>query len=197
MLPDYPKIKEKLLELFQESIEIEVDKDPFLAQIHKQIIHEGNSLAVTSVDGYSNTSEFEELETKFSISHDDLVKLGFKAYLDKIPLVAKELIEKRTSSILKIMDKVTETTGNVVNANHKDLSPELVLDALEKMELNFDELGQPIMPIIVVSPQQMEKMKSEKVNPIKYVLLEQRRKEIIEKKKRQWLDRENNRKLVD
>ena len=73
----------------------------------------------------------------------------------------------------------------------------MILDAIEKMEIDFDEKGTPIMPEIHVSPDVMEKLRTQKLDPKEIVEIEKRRKQIIEKKRKEWIDRESNRKLVD
>jgi len=97
-----------------------------------------------------------------------------------------------------VLEKVTERTGNVVKGEKGEgITPKLILDAIEKMEIGFDEKGNPIMPVLVMSPQDFEKIKAEQKAWESDGELEKRRREIIEKKRKEWIDRESNRKLVD
>ena len=68
---------------------------------------------------------------------------------------------------------------------------------LEKIEIDFDKSGNPIMPTILLSPKDVRKFKEKFKEWDKNPEMERRSKEIIEKKRKQWLDRENSRKLVD
>ena len=56
---------------------------------------------------------------------------------------------------------MTERTGNVISTKKEEgITPNVVLDLLEKMQIGFDEVGNPIMPVMVVSPEEYEKIKA-------------------------------------
>jgi hypothetical protein len=63
--------------------------------------------------------------------------------------------------------------------------------------MDFDELGFPIYPTLILSPDLYEKVKSELQRWSSDPKVIARQKEIIDKKRKEWLDRESNRKLVD
>jgi hypothetical protein len=198
MLPDYPRLKKVLNEQFVESIKKNVENDPFLGQIQKQEVHEGNTLRITSVDGFSTTTNYPEIASKFEIGFDEIIKDGPKAFFSRKDVISKEMIQGLTKQTLEYLDKVTEKTGNVVSAKEaiaKSSNP--ILELFEKIELSFDERGFPIMPSIVGSPEDTEKIKGYlkelRTNPE----IQEKFLQIIEKKRKQWLDRENSRKLVD
>jgi hypothetical protein len=198
MLPDYPLLKNKLSEKFEGIVKANIEKEPLLGRIRKQIIHEGDSLAITSLDGYSSQTNYPEFESAFNISYDDIIKKGPEAYFEKALDVSKDMANKLTGNVLKTLDKVIERTGNVVNVKKGEgITPNSILDALEKIEIDFDENGNPIMPEIHVSPEDFKKLNSLKIDQKTGMELEKRRKEILDKKKREWTGRESSRKLVD
>jgi hypothetical protein len=96
-----------------------------------------------------------------------------------------------------LLEKVTERTGNIVDARRSSIESNPILDALEKIEIDFDKFGNPIMPTIVMPPAEHNKIKGKLKDWANNPEMEKRWKEIIGKKKKQWLDRENSRKLVD
>ncbi len=198
MLPDYPELKRKLNEKFEGMIKAEIEKEPLLSRIRKNIIHEGDALVVTSSDGYSSQTTYPTFESTFNISYDDLLRKGPEAYFEKKMAVAKDMASKLVGNVYAKMDEVTERTGNVVSGKKGEgITPHLILDLLEKMEINFDETGNPIMPEIHLSKEVYEKLNSQKIDPKTVAEIERRRREIVDKKRKEWIDRESNRKLVD
>jgi hypothetical protein len=198
MLPDYPELKRKLNEKFEGMVKAEIEKEPLLSRIRKNIIHEGDALVVTSSDGYSSQTTFPTFESEFNISYEDLLRKGPEAYFEKKVAVAKDMASKLVGNVYAKMNEVTERTGNVVSAKKGEgITPQLILDLLEKMEINFDETGNPIMPEIHLSKEDYEKLNWQKIDPKTIAEIERRRREIIDKKRKEWIDREGNRKLVD
>ncbi len=201
MLPDYPETKRHLQKEFVAAIRKETKKDPFISMIHFRESYEGNSFRFTTDDGFSQTGGYKEISTKFEISKDEIVKKGPDAYFSRIPQIAKDWIALQSRLLFQKMDEVTKKTGNIVDAKSKPLSPELILAALDKIAISFDEFGNANLPAIVVHPDKLEKMKKEfqkyESDPLfmtKYKLMY---KLIIDKKRQEWLDRESDRKLVD
>ena len=55
---------------------------------------------------------------------------------------------KQSQQIFKKMDEATQKTGNILDVKSQPLSPDLVLEALKKVSIDFDEAGNPIYPNI-------------------------------------------------
>ena len=198
MLPDYPALKQKLNEKFEDIIKNKVQEEPFLSQIQRKIIQEGNTFSITSSDGYSSKTDYEEFASHYEISFDEIIKNGPEAFYSKAAEVSKELANNMVKHSIGVLEEVTERTGNVVKREKgKPITPTVILDAIEKMEIGFDEKGNPIMPTLLISSEDFEKIKNNLREWEANGELEERRKEIIEKKRKEWLDRESNRKLVD
>jgi hypothetical protein len=198
MLPDYPTLKRRLNEKFEDIIRNKVQNEPLLSQFRRTTIHEGNTLAITSSDGYSSKTNYQEFATDFKIGFDEIIKSGPEAFYSRASEISKDMASKLAKQSIGMLEKVTERTGNVVKSEKGEgITPKLILDAIEKMEIGFDEAGNPIMPVVVMSPKDFEKIKGKQKEWKSDGELEKRRKEIIEKKRKEWVDRESNRKLVD
>ena len=201
MLPDYPATKKHLQKEFLAAMKKENEKDPVVSMIHFRESFEGDTFKLTTIDGFSQQGQYKEIFTKFEISKDEIVKRGPEAYFSRVKQIAKEWAEQQARLLFQKMDEVTEITGNVVDAKSKPLSPELILAALDKVAIDFDEYGNANLPALFVPPGKIERMKEEfrkyEADPlfiIKYKLIY---KLIIDKKRQEWFDRESNRKLVD
>lgn len=192
MLPDFPRLKEELQEKFLKSIQNEIRKDPILSQIKMSPIYEGNKLSVSTIDGYTQTSDYPKISSKFGAKHEEVIEKGPEVMFSKVHEIAQDIIKQQSRNLFKKMHEITEITGNALDAK-QPLSPELVLEALKQISIDFDNTGNPIYPLLIVPPNQFEKIKNWQIDP------EFRRKhqEIIEQKRKEWIDRENRRKLVD
>jgi hypothetical protein len=197
MLPDYPLLKKKLNKRFRDAIKQDIKKDPFLSRIGEHKIHEGSTMTTTSIDGFSRTTDYPEIAAKYEISFQETIDTGPEAVFLRSKNVSKEMIDKLTAQFVALMEEVTKKTGNIVDAKKVDSSSNPILDVLEKIEVNFDKFGNPIMPTIVVHPGERTKIMKRLEELEKNPDMEKRLREVIEKKKKQLLDRENSRKLVD
>ena len=95
------------------------------------------------------------------------------------------------------MNQVTASTGNVVDAKGKPLTPDQFLDVMERIEMSFDQNGKPMLPQIVCGPQMVEQMKKILEQIDTEPELKQRHDELLRRKRENWCDRESRRKLVD
>lgn len=97
--------------------------------------------------------------------------------------------EQLERQFFEFMNKVTEDAGQVVDAGGRPLSHDLILDMFEKLQVDFDEDGNPEMPMIVLQPKAFEKLGEPTPEQLK------RRDEIIERKRREFAARRRVRKL--
>ena len=200
MLPDFPTVKKKIEDDFNKKIREKINREkintePFLLQIGRKRVHEGNILTSSSMEGYTESSEYKLISSGFSIKPDEIIEKGVEAFFSKIDKISKELIKQQSQLFFKKMDEVTKRTGNIVNTKGK-FSPEVYLEALEKVTIDFDEFGNPLFPALILNPKDLEKIKADipKWDPNLWkTCLEL----LVEKKRREWRDRESRRKLVD
>ena len=198
MLPDYPNLKQRLSKKFEDIIRKKIQEEPFLSQIRRSIIQEGHTLTITSLDGYSTKTDYQKFAAEFHIGFDEMIKKGPEAFFEKASAVSTDMASKMARHTIGVLEKVTKRTGNVVTGKKGEgITPKLILDAIEKMEISFDERGNPIMPVLVMAPKDFTKFKAKQKEWESDIAIEKRRKEIIEKKRKEWLDRESNRKLAD
>jgi len=197
MLPDFPLIKQKWSKVFIKYIKDNVRRDSFLSQIKTARHFEGNRMSTQYSDGNIDRPSYERLSSALSIKEDDLIRMGPKAFIEGLNKIAKELREQQSKLVFEGMSELTKKTGNIVDAKGRPLSYELLIETLEKIEINFDENDQPIMPALVVSPLLYDKFKEKIIGWEKDPKCQEKFNKLIEKKRKEWHDRESNRKLVD
>lgn len=185
MLPDYPKIKEKLnLKYIQRFREIQKKVTYPLSKAQKLQYHEGEP-----EDSMKITSEIE-------INLKEIKDTDINALTDMIDKVAVDFSMKQSKAMYERLIKDLEAEGRVLNFEHQKPSKDLILKMIESVDLEFDEYQNPILPEFVgggsAFKAMIEVFKQTKDDPEFNKLFEQ----IIEKKRVEWRDRESNRKLV-
>lgn len=148
-------------------------------------------------EGDVDKSGYSLFSAELRVSTDDIIKLGFKAFIKGLNKTAQELKGQQSEMVFKKFSEVTTKTGNIVDAGGQPISPDLIFKTLEKMQLDFDENEKPLMPTMVVSPQQYEKMKEKIVEWEKDPEYQKQFEHLMRRKRKEWHDRESNRKLVD
>lgn len=198
MLPDFPSLKAKLHDLFMSGAEEEqANAAPLQALIQGSLIHEGN--CVILIDEERGTEEKIELK-KFGAEIEYDLREIEQMTLDKVYQRYKEMaitigIEKE-KHLLGVIEQATEAVGNVVDTKGEPITPDTFLDTVEKMQIDFDECGKPILPSIVVGDEIAEQVEAviKQLDDEPYLT---RGNNIFKQKRLEWRDRESNRKLVD
>ena len=96
----------------------------------------------------------------------------------------------------KVREEV-ESVGNVVNLRGGELTPEAILQVLEKLVVDFDERGYPVWPTIVTAPEKHEATEAAWRELEENPRYRSQFKELIQRKFEEYRVRESNRRLVD
>ncbi len=136
-------------------------------------------------------SPIKELSTTIFYKYDEIKNFELEIICEKV----YDMVVEKLGQIKKMMFdgiiNITELTGNQIDAKGKGISPELILNMLEQIEITFDENGNPNLPTLNVSPKNFRKIKDLKYNPEQ----EKRHNEIIEAKRKKWYAKKRYRKL--
>lgn len=115
--------------------------------------------------------------------------------IDKFTKILWEFTEITKRNIIPMMltgiSEVVDAIGNTVDAEDQGFSFDLLNQALEKLRVDFDEDGNPILPTLVVNPNMYERIKDIKPTPEQA----QRFREIIEAKKEEHDAQKRSRRL--
>ena len=100
-----------------------------------------------------------EISTKVT-SELDAVRDGdyeqlHAAMFESADVMARQLV----GHLIETMGKVTEGTGNVVDAGGRSFGFDVFYEAIERMELSLDENDELVMPTIVMNPADVEKLR--------------------------------------
>lgn len=199
MLPDFPKAKRQIRALLTSYLRRKERGTGVLSIIRTKRQHEGAVLDNTPFDGPRHEVQYTKLEASFTAKRDELIEVlnSIEYFKQKIDEMAADIIRQKEGLVFSKLNEITKQTGNVVDAHGKPLTPDTLFELLEKIEMDFDDQGRPIMPTLVLHPAMFEKIKDKLPEWEADPGYNRRHKAIIGEKRRQWLDRENRRKLAD
>ena len=199
MLPDFPSLKRKIVErILVPAFEEARVSDPLLGRIKSTIQHEGRESRYQTVDGTVKQQKYEKFQAEFRITPDEVIDKDFDYMVEKFRKLGVEALSQMAQYSFKTINKVIDEVGNSIDAKGRKKSSDLILEILDKILIDFDEeSGQAKMPTFYIHPSQSEAyrkvVEEAKQNP------EFKRKfdQLIERKRKEWYDREAVRKLVD
>lgn len=131
-------------------------------------------------------------EMRFEINNSDVLEGNVDGFLASIDAAAEDGLKKLMPQIFGRIGALAEAAGTASNAAGQRISHELVLAQYEKMEIDFDERGNPILPTMIGSPEMIDAYK--RLGPPSEEI-EERFQEMIARKREEFNARRRSRKL--
>jgi hypothetical protein len=131
-------------------------------------------------------------EMKFEINNADVLEGNVDGFIASIDGAAEDGVKKLMPQIFGRIGALAEAAGTASNAGGQPISHELVLAQYEKMEIDFDERGNPILPTMVGSPEMIEAYKRLGEPSAE---IEERFQKMIARKREEFNARRRSRKL--
>lgn len=198
MLPDFPKLKKDIHKYFLvRQFEEARMSDPLLARIRHYMQHEGDDGSYETMDGYKRDKNYQQFEATYQITADEIINADFEVVLKKFYDMGLEASSKMAQHSFSEIGKIIDETGNSIKANGP-WTKELFLETIKKIQIDFDEeTGLAKMPTMYIHPSQADgvrkMIKDAESDPQHKIEFDK----IMEQKKKDFYDREANRKLVD
>lgn len=197
MLPDFLKVKGKLQKMHDYVMKhAHLSHLGPLASIRELMVFEGNKTIIIREDGSVEEIGFEEITAELQVNFAEVETMTHEMVLDKINRPAKEIAGKKAKFAYEQIGKAAEEAGNVVSADGKPFSIEMLFEMLEKMDLDFDEAGNPsgtgFVPPPKLFPAIAKVISQAEADPE----TARRYQALMDQKREEWRVRENNRKLV-
>lgn len=115
--------------------------------------------------------------------------------VEKFSFILYELTEANKQTLIPAMiaglSEVTDAVGNTVDTQGQPFSFDLFNDALEKIHVEFDDQGNPLLPTIMANPNTYETIKDITPTPEQT----QRFRQIINAKKEEYNAKKRTRRL--
>jgi hypothetical protein len=198
MLPDFPEFKAELSKFLLAQIRQKINQtSPILRGIKRFTQHEG------SLHKYEQLPEGAVVENQFQMSsaetqtHVEEVPQLIGPKLDaKLDELAAQMVAHMEKSLFKTIEDSCDQAGTTVHAQGQPMSPELLLEMMGKMQMDFDETGRPTASF-VIHPDLLPSTKAVAELIENDPELKRKHEELLERQRAAWAARESNRKLVD
>lgn len=197
MLPDFPKVKEKLQQKLNHRLKqnLLLHLGP-LADVPTLMFFEGNKAIIIREDGSVADMNPQEMRVEQVINSAELEGMNHEMILDKIDTMAAEMAEKQKKLSYEVIKKTAKEVGNVFSGDGEPVSIDLLFQMLEKVFQDFDEEGNPDELTFVSSPEVYASIVKVISQAATVPENNRRYNAIIERKREEWRVRESNRKLV-
>lgn len=192
MLPDFIEFKKLFNKKYNEEIK-KIQIGSLMEEISHYRYFEGDKSLTL---GESTPHTYSKVESKFEIVFQDVIEKGPEYFLEQAKKSGEELHNQKMRLLIQELEKVTDKTSNKISAKGEGLTPMKYFEALERIDLKFDDDGNPSTLALLMHTNQekdaynLQKALKEDETLKKTIDI------IIDKKRKEWNDRENNRKLV-
>lgn len=139
----------------------------------------------------------QRISTSLTFQKDEIANMDTGRYLAKAEEMAEEIARQQMGQFYSMMGRICAKAGTAMDAGGRPFDPMMWLDGLEKLEIEFDDHGNPLMPAMIVSPDMESKVKERFASAEQSSEYRRRRDELMTRKWAEWRDREADRKLVD
>ena len=199
MLPDYPKTKSRISTKIGEKIKFYRDQRlGFFAQIAFSLMQEGDKDIILRADG-TNQEVIPKRHTATAILKgepskiEELTTSDFQRFMEDL---GRQMADGTMKTMFETLEEECRKIGNVADPEKRGV--EQFLELFEKRSFDFDEQGQ-LLPgeLLVVSPDSSETIRKFMEEIERTPELRRRLHSIMDVKRREYLDREADRQLVD
>lgn len=197
MLFDFPKFKKEISEeVLIASLEKSRTSDPLLSQIKYFVQHEGDDGNYQTVEGKTKSMDYQKLEKTQEITVDDVINKPFDEVIKKYEIMGEEIGAAMAQYSFRKISEAVDSVGNSVKSNGP-ITPEIFLEMIRKIDIDFDENGQAKLPSFYIHPNMADSVKKMIEEAEADPSHKQRFDQVIEQKRKEWNDRETARKLVE
>ena len=197
MLPDFPKLRIELSRRLHAEFKREVHRQaPLLAQIKVVAQHEGKGGSYETEDGEIKSIK----QRRSSVPLGPLESgpaFGYAEARSSVAAAAAEMGRAQTKMLFERLDEEVAEVGNSLDAGGQPLSAEMILSLWDRMQFDFDRYGRPKMPTLVFNPIHHERVDEQFKRLATEPKLIKLKRDIMNRKRLDWDDRESRRKLVD
>lgn len=148
---DVPAYQTAMTEFAQSVLRGMAALDPTIGQVQREpTVHAGPTRNVPGSQPVDHP--MFRLEPR-AVIPEDVVRHGrFDDYATALVGMAAEFRDQVTGQLSRALGDVTNATGNTVDGGGRPLSHDLIFDALERVEIDFDDEGTPLLPDLMMNP---------------------------------------------
>ena len=197
MLPDWPDIKDEIHRALMRFVKRVARARSAAGLAVAVTLPEGHGTRMARGDGTVEEGEFERATAEVTLPTEAIETGSMEGVVEKLVAMADQLAQSTDRTMLRTIEEGVRSVGNEINAGGRPFSADLLIDALERMDVEFDRSGEPSLPTIIFRPQskpqlveQLQRLETDTEVKARYqtVLIQQREN---------WRDREARRILAE
>jgi len=191
----FPKLETEIDDAFVAFVSNSAGQNSVVGQIRSHRLFEGSGSSIVRENELREETEFHSFSSELKIDTKVILYGRLSDLIETFRPLAMQMASEKERMLFEVMRNATEKTGNIVSAEGKPISIEKIFEVLEKIQIEFDQNGQPRMPTMVVGSEiaaQIEKMMDDSTADDH----QKRFDNLIQRKKAEWLAREADRTLV-
>ena len=197
MLPDLPSLKANIQDVLNERLRtVAYANMGVLNEVPRVFVHEGNKMRTLRADGSVEDTEFKQSSVEMLIEGSDIPTMTAQQRLAMLDRAARELAGKVSKGVFESLNMTLAEAGQTVHSHGQPLSLQLMFETLEKIQMDFDEKGQPTGLQFVVGPELMPTILRLQEQFNNDSDAQRRHRELLDRKRMEWRAREATRKLV-
>lgn len=196
MLPDFTKAKEKVHDMLMQGLSrrARAYMGPFALKEYR--IFEGRELATKTDDGKELFSKTQEISGKVPVKTEDIQSGNPQKVFDILDTIAQQMAQEQTKMMFRELGRICDETNQKIDFKGARFNPDMFLQTLEKVWVDFDSDGNMKNPMFVVSPKLADRVKEEMEKAEKNTEFKKKYDALVAKKREEWRARETSRKLV-
>jgi hypothetical protein len=197
MLPDLPELKREIQAVLSRYLHNAVSKRlGVFSEVPRHTVHEGESMRISRADGSVRDSGMKPASAEMTMNYAEIPNLTAQDRRKQLDDLADQMARQMSEHLFGSLNEDIEKAGQVVSAGGRPLTADVFFEVLEKLEVDFDEAGNPKGLQLVVGPDLMPRIRELAEQERRDPAIRRRHDEIMQKKWLEWRDREAARKLV-
>jgi hypothetical protein len=153
----YDKVRDGFVREVGERLREAMTDDDLLRRVRRVVYEHGGESTLADVTGNTRTTEMATLTSSMIFDRAVLEGGDAQEFRRVIREAGTEFRKQTTQHLFRMLEAVTEETGNVHRG--MPLNAESFCRMLEKIDISFNERGDPVLPTIIVGPDLTEKAK--------------------------------------
>jgi len=193
MLPDFPKARRHMNDLWNRCMFAGLNgTDPVLNDMQVRVQKEGHAASYGGGEMEYKTCKVEfkfDARNAQGMTREEFLGIPFK--------MGAQMAEQQIRHVFVEVAKEPTPHSTSMSWPTGHFTPDVFLKAWESMEINFDDQGIPKWPTAVLSPEAMVEVEAKMPEWLADPECQQRWAELVERKRKEFHEREARRRLVE
>jgi hypothetical protein len=196
MLPDWPIPKQAISKVIRRLMQKRARDMSIVGMARCQPVFEGHALSIRRADGVVDQSDLHLASGEANVPVEAIKSGRLEDIVNALMPVSAEIGATMAKHMFQTIEAGVKSVGNELSAGGKPITAELILDALDRILVDFDANEQPEWPTFAGPLSLSDRVQAECARLESEPALVRRLAEITNRKREEWRAREASRVLV-